>query len=143
MQHIRNVFFSALAFLAIVFAGIVSTPHSARAQDASGPTGMQFFVTPYLWLAGTHVTTKTPLPREPEVDSDVSVIQLLSHLDGVPFMGSVEMRQGPLGLLGDVIHLPVSTNIRTHDVLFQGGNAALRGNMGTGVILYRALDDLV
>jgi hypothetical protein len=33
-----------------------------------------------------------PVPRQPEVISDVSAIQLLSHLDGVPFVGSVEMR---------------------------------------------------
>jgi hypothetical protein len=134
---------SLLADLAATLTAIVVGLHPAWAQDATGPYGMQFFVTPYLWLAGVHATTMTPLPRRPEVDSDVSVIQLLSHLDGVPVMGSVEMRQGPLGLLGDVIHLPVATNITTHDIFYQGGNAALRANTGTGVILYRALEDPV
>jgi hypothetical protein len=119
----------------------VSGLHSASAQDVAAPGGYQFFVTPYLWLASVHATTKTPLQREPEVNSDISSIDLLSHLDGVPFMGSAEIRYGPFGLLGDVIHLPVSTNITTRDVLFQGGNAKLRANTGTGVILYRALED--
>src|SRR5271165_268041 len=70
-----------------------------------------FFVTPYLWLSGINATTKTPLAREPEVNSDVSAIDLLSHMSGVPFMGSAEIRDGPFGLLGEVI--------RTHDVLFR------------------------
>ena len=61
---------------------------------------MQFFVTPYLWLAGIDATTKTPLQRVPEVNSSVGPFQLLGHLDGAPFMGSFEVRQGPLGFLG-------------------------------------------
>jgi hypothetical protein len=130
--------------LAIVasIAGIASGLHAAVAQDAT-PGGYQFFVTPYLWLSSVHSTTKTPLARVPDVNSNVSTIDLLSHLDGVPVMGSVEVRYGPFGFLGDVIHLPVSTDITTHDVLFQGGNAKLRANTGAGVILYRALEDPV
>src|SRR6202040_1858754 len=55
-------------------------------------------------------------------------------------MGSFEVRQGPLGFLGDVLPVPVSTNITTRNVLFQGGNAALKANMGTGLVLHRLLD---
>jgi len=131
----------ALAIVASI-AGIASGLHAAAAQDAS-PGGYQFFVTPYLWLSSVHSTTKTPLARVPDVNSNVSTIDLLSHLDGVPVMGSGEVRYGPFGFLGDVIHLPVSTDITTRDVLFQGGNAKLRANTGTGVILYRALEDPV
>jgi hypothetical protein len=40
---------------------------------------MQCFVTPYIWLSGIDTTTKTPLPRRPEVNSDVSAIDLLSR----------------------------------------------------------------
>src|SRR6266436_3540009 len=101
MQETGKFVLAALASIATTLAGIGTGLRPASAQDATGPGGTQFFVTPYLWLAGTHVTTRTPLPREPEVDSDVSVIQLLSHLSGVPFMGSAEIRQGPFGLLGD------------------------------------------
>jgi hypothetical protein len=139
MRQSRNL---VLAIFASI-AGIAFGPHTASAQDALAPPGYQFFVTPYLWLASVHATTKTPLPREPEVNSNVSTIDLLSHLDGVPVMGSVEARYGRLGFLGDVIHLPVGTNITTHDILFQGGNAALRANTGTGLILYRWCEDPV
>jgi hypothetical protein len=124
-------------------AGFVFGLNAASAQDASAPGEYQFFVTPYLWLASIHATTKTPLAREPEVNSNVSTIDLLSRLDGAPFMGSVEVRYGSLGFIADAIHLPVSTKITTHDIFFQGGNAALRANTGTGVALYRWLEDPV
>jgi hypothetical protein len=100
-------------------------------------------VTPYLWLASVHATTLTPLEREPQVNSDVSFIDLLSHLDGAPFMGSFEVRYGSFGFLVDAIHLPVSTTIRTHDVFYQGGNAELHANVGTGVALWRVVEDPV
>ena len=139
-QQSCNFILSALAGLAVALATIGAGPSSACAQEATGPYGMQFFVTPYLWLAGIDAATKTPLQRLPEVNSSVGPFQLLGHLDGAPFMGSFEVRQGPLGFLGDVLHVPVSTSITTRNVLFQGGNAALKTNMGTGVVLYRLLD---
>jgi hypothetical protein len=141
MQQSRKPIPSVLASLAVALAAIVAGLRPACAQDMPSPGGMQFFVTPYLWLSGINTTTKTPLAREPEVNSDVSVIDLLSHLSGAPFMGSAEIRDGPFGLLGDVLHVPVSTTIRTRDVLFQGGKAALTTNTGTALFLYRALED--
>ena len=134
---------SVIASFAVTLGTMGAGLHPAFAQDAAAPGGYQFFVTPYLWLSSVHATTKTPLAREPEVNSNVSTIDLLSHLDGVPVMGSGEIRYGPWGFLGDVIHLPVSTDITTRDILFQGGNAKMRTNTGTGLFLYRALEDPV
>ena len=37
----------------------------------------------------------------------------------------------------------MSTNITTRDVFFQGGNAATKANTGTGLVLYRALENPV
>jgi hypothetical protein len=139
MQKTRRLV--AFAFASI--AGIAAGLNAALAQDAATPAGYQFFVTPYLWLASIHATTLTPLEREPQVNSDVGAFQLLSHLDGAPFMGSFEARYGAIGFLADAIHLPVSTNITTHNVLFQGGNAALKADTGTGIVLYRFLEDPV
>jgi hypothetical protein len=124
-------------------AGIAFGLQAASAQDATAPGGYQFFVTPYLWLASVHATTLTPLAREPQVNSNVSTIDLLSHLDGAPFMGSFEVRYGSLGFLADAIHLPVSTKITTHDIFYNGGNAALTADTGTGIALYRFLEDQV
>ena len=137
MQRTRKVITAALASI----AGLTFGLHAALAQDASAPGEYQFFVTPYLWLASVHATTLTPLAREPEVNSNISTIHLLSHLDGAPFMGSMEVRYGRLGFLADAIHLPVSTNITTHDIFFQGGSAALNANTGTGMVLYREFED--
>ena len=58
-------------------------------------------------------------------------------------MGSVEARYGSLGFLADAIHLPVSTKITTRNIFFEGGNAALKANTGTGIALYRVLEDPV
>src|SRR5690348_7249747 len=121
MQQTRTLIFAVFASIGVIATG----PHATSAQDASAPGGYQFFVTPYLWLASVHATTTTPLALRPEVNSNVSTIDLLSHLDGAPFMGSFEARYGNLGFLADAIHLPVSTKITTRDVFYQGGNAEL------------------
>src|SRR5580704_16394970 len=139
MHQTQRFFLSVFASIA-AFAAVLNT---AAAQEAPAPGGYQFFVTPYLWLSSVHATTLTPLAREPEVNSNVSFIDLLSHLDGAPFMGSFEARYGSLGFLVDAIHLPVSTKITTHDIFFQGSNAALRADTGTGIALYRVLEDPV
>jgi hypothetical protein len=131
-----------LALVASI-AGMACGLNAASAQDAAAPSGYQFFVTPYMWLASVHATTSTPLAHEPQVNSNVSTIDLLSHLDGAPFMGSFEVRYGALGFLADTIHLPVSTKITTHDIFYNGGNAALKANTGTGIALYRFLEDPV
>ena len=139
MQQTCKVILAAFASVAAIASGL----RGASAQDVTTPSGYQFFVTPYLWLASVHATTLTPLARRPEVNSNVSTIDLLSHLDGAPFMGSFEVRYGSLGFLADVIHLPVSTDITTRDVFFQGGKAELKANQGTGVALWRVLEDPV
>ena len=78
--------------------------------------------------------------RAPEVNSSVGPFEMLGDLDGVPLMGSAEIRVGPIGLLGDVSHVPVETNITTRNVFFRGGQAALRTNTGTALVLYRLVD---
>ena len=142
-RRLRKLARAALVSLAISLAVIGAATRRAAAQEVSAPGEYQFFVTPYLWLASVHATTLTPLARRPEVNSDVSTIDLLSHLDGAPFMGSFEVRYGSLGFLADVIHLPVSTDITTRDIFFQGGKAELKANQGTGVALWRVLEDPV
>jgi hypothetical protein len=128
---------------------VPSTPPPVLSQPPAPPppgtliSGLQVSVTPYLWLAGINTAISTPLARAPVVDTSVGAFQLLGHLDGVPFMGSVEFRDGPFSLLGDVIHVPVGTNITTRNVFFNGGNASLTTNIGTAVFLFRAVDQPV
>src|SRR5215831_6418761 len=52
------------SYVVAVFASITGMAfgmHAASAQDETTPSGYQFFVTPYLWLASVHATTLTPL----------------------------------------------------------------------------------
>src|ERR1700750_2773517 len=105
MQQTSKAILAVFACVAAIASGL----REATAQDATAPGGYQFFVTPYLWLASVHATTTTPLARVPEVNSNVSSIDLLSHLEGAPFMGSFEARYSNLGFVADAIHLPVST----------------------------------
>jgi hypothetical protein len=58
-------------------------------------------------------------------------------------MGSGEIRYGQIGFLMDMIHLPVSTRITTHDIFYGSGNAELAANTGTGIALYRVVEDPV
>jgi hypothetical protein len=126
-----------------LLAGVVLIGAGARpagAQDAPLPGGVQILFTPYLWLANINSTILTPLERVPQVNSDVGAFQLLGHLNAVPFLGTIEIHDGPLSLLGGAIHLPVGTDITTRNVLFNGGKAALIADAGTATALYRVLD---
>lgn len=136
----RKLILAPLAVLALMLAAAGLTCRPALAQTSPVESGPRILVTPYLWLAGIDSAIRTPLPRAPVVNSEVGAFQLLGHLNGVPFMGSAEIRDGPFSLLGDVLHVPVGTTITTRNVFFQGGNAALTTNTGTALFLYHALD---
>jgi len=130
MDRMRRA--SGLTAVFAGIAGIASGLHPASAQDVTTSSGRQFFVTPYLCLASVHAATLTPLAREPQVNSNVSTIDLLSHLDEAPFMGSFEARYGSLGVLTRR-HPPAGQNQDHHARhLFQGGNAALKANTAPG-----------
>jgi hypothetical protein len=145
---------TSLAALALAVAVIGVRPAHAQQTPPAGPppalpggppppsplaSALQVTVTPYLWLAGINTAIETPLRRAPVVNSDVGAFQLLGHLDAVPFMGSLEISDGPFSLLGDAFHVPVGTNITTRNVFFNGGNAALIANQGTADLLYHVL----
>jgi hypothetical protein len=73
--------------------------------------------------------------------SDRGALDLLGQLDGVPFLGAFEIRDGSYGFLGDFIHLPVATNVKTRNIFFEGGTADLTANTGTALFLYRPYTD--
>jgi hypothetical protein len=122
-------------FAAAMLIGVGTRP--AGAQDATLSGGLQIFATPYLWLASVDARILTPIPRAPSVGADFFV---LSHLDAVPFLGSIEIRDGPFGLLGDVFHVPMGTGITTPRDLFSGGHAGLIADQGTALLLYRPFE---
>ena len=136
MTFVRGV----LAYLVVTLALFGAATRPAGAQDATYPGGVQIFFTPNLWLAGVNAAIKTPLQRAPEVNGDVGAFQMLGHLNGAPFLGSIEIHDGPLSLLGGAVHLPVGTDITTRNEFFSGGKAGLIADAGNAYLLYRILD---
>jgi hypothetical protein len=147
MRHPRRRIQRGLPALVVAVAVVVGIAGgSAEAQQPPPASsalrdGTEILVTPLLLLAGINSTIATPWARAPTVDSSVGAFQLLGHLDGVPFMGAIELRNGRFGLLADTFHVPVGTDITTRNVFFNGGNAALNTNQGTADFLYRWLDE--
>jgi hypothetical protein len=68
------------------------------------PWQPQVFLTPYLWMPGVYANIATPLPRAPTVNVNIGPAEALGDLFTIPFLGSAEVRFGPIGLLGDVFH---------------------------------------
>jgi hypothetical protein len=129
---------------------IVPPPNTQPVLGATPPpppsplntvSNLQVTITPLLALANINTSINTPLEHAPVVDTHVGVGQLLSHLDGVPLMGTVELRDGPFSLLGAVLHVPVGADITTRNIFFNGGNASLTTNIGTAALLYHVLDE--
>ena len=112
---------------------------AARAQDSS-PAQWHFFITPYLWISGVGGTLKTPNPYIPDQEVEANFGDVLSHLNGVPIMGSAEARYGRFGVLADIIVVSVKSDIETRGVLFGGGNAELTQVIGSALGTYRVVD---
>ncbi len=161
MRPNRHAIVTVLTGLALSLPLIGTASRSADAQQPPPPagpppllpggppppsalaSGLQATVTPYLWLSGINAAIDTPLRRAPLVDTSVGAFQLLGDVNGIPFMGALELRNGPFSLSGDVLHVPVDTSITTHNIFFQGGSAALNVNTGTALLLYHALEEPV
>jgi hypothetical protein len=143
MRCIHKYLCPAFAVLTAFLAALAFGPHLALAQEALFADRPQVFVTPYLWLPGIDTRIATPSALVPDVNSSVGAVDVLGHLDGIPFMGSAEIREGPIGFVGDVVYAPVATHITTRNIFFQGGRAALTMVAGTGIALYRVLEEPV
>jgi hypothetical protein len=135
----RCIFRRAALWPAMLAALIGAGASPAGAQDERDASGLQFLVTPYVWAP--HITNRvtTSLPQEATVTQEVDFDQLFTHLSWVPFMGSVEVRDGPFGGFVDYLHVPVRTGISTHDALFNGGTAGLVVDTATVDFLYRPI----
>jgi hypothetical protein len=86
------------------------------------------------------MTVTTPIPRASSVNIDLSPLQVLGDLDAVPFMGSIEIRDGPFGLLGDAFHGPLAAGFSTRNIFYNGGHANIDADFGTALLLYRFVD---
>jgi hypothetical protein len=123
--------------------GVAAPPPLIPPPPPAPPTfasGLELIAHPYLWLAGVNVAITTPLARVPQVTASAGAFQVLGDLDAVPFMGAVELRDGPFGVLVDALHLPLGVGVTTRNILFSGGSTSMVTDIVTGDFLYRVLD---
>jgi hypothetical protein len=147
-NHIR----SALMRLALAVALAGFGAHAACAQTAAGQllvsqpvpppnplAGIDVLVTPYFWMPWTSVGINPSNTRIPSTSGTVDFGQLFTHLTWVPFMGEVEFRDGPFGVMTDYIHAPLRAGISTKNILFSGATGGLTLDAGTAMFLYRPI----
>jgi hypothetical protein len=120
--------------------------HEARAEvsSVSDPPvpilgQIEILAKPYLWLPWTSVGVRPSDTRIPSVSDTIGPGDMVSHLTWVPFMGQVEFRNGPFGLLADYLHAPLKAGISTRNILFTGGAGGLTIDTCTAMFFYRPL----
>jgi hypothetical protein len=115
------------------------SPISQPVQPATGQDGVEVLVTPYGWVPWVGTGVNPSRTRAPSTYGTVDPYKLISHNTWVPFMGQVEFRDGPFGILADYIHAPVKAGINTRNIVFGGGGTGLSIDTGTAMFLYRPL----
>src|SRR5262245_34452747 len=83
--------------------------------------------TPYGWLAGLNGHT-TVRGRTTDIDADP--IEVLEHLDGLPWMSYGEARLGGFALYGDIVYAPIGVDASTTR---SRGGATLDATLGVDV----------
>jgi hypothetical protein len=83
--------------------------------------------TPYSWLSGLdgHTTVKG---RTTDIDADA--IEILEHLDGMPWMSYGEARLGRFALYGDIVYAPLGVGAGSTRTF---GGATLDASLGVDV----------
>jgi hypothetical protein len=100
MKSITHIAARSIVSFAVVF------PFATSAQAASGDDwSWRFGIN--LWLPGVDATTRFQLPDGGTIGSEVDPSHYLKNLKFV-FMGTVEARNGPWSILGDVVQLKFS-----------------------------------
>ena len=107
------------AALLAALSGLLAAAGTAAAADLDpgpaireravppAPRSWTFSFTPYSWLAGLngHTTVKG---RTTDIDADP--IEVLEHLDGLPWMSYGEARLGRFALYGDIVYAPLGVD---------------------------------
>jgi hypothetical protein len=99
-KPILGLLLGAAALLASVWPA-ASADFGSQPSPVAPASQWQFNFTPYgwvTWLQGAQAV------RARTVEVDVDPIELIEHLESVPFMGYAEARKGPLGFYGDIVY---------------------------------------
>jgi hypothetical protein len=104
------------------------------AQDS----GWTFDVSANLWVNDTTITTDTP---EGEVDATLSFSDAIKDLQ-FAFMGTVEARNGPWSVIGDLLYFKLSdTGSTPQGTLFSDVEVDSKITVVTGYLAYRVYSD--
>lgn len=134
----RNQHLSSMSAIRIGTVGIASAlalltassaVRSEESEQAVSGSAWKLNFTPYgwaTWLTGDQTV------KGRTVELDVDPINLIEHLDSVPFMGYAEVRKGPIAFYGDVVYAKLglgADGVRSRSVhpLITG---ALSGSLG-------------
>ena len=137
----------SLLFGIVTLAAMAHGILPAQAQQPSGPPSLpgidlqtlQVIPTPYLWFPWTSVDAHPKLAGLPSASTTVDPGFLYSHVTWVPYMGEIEFRSGPYGLVTDYIHAPIKAGVGTRGVLFTSGGAGMTLDTGSAIAFYRAI----
>jgi hypothetical protein len=129
-----------IAALAGPLLACVGLPADRASAQQASPPQWQFYLSPYVWIAGVSGTIKTPNPRVPDQSIDAGFGDVLSHLNGIPIMGAAEARYGRFGVMADIIAISVKSDVKTNDVVFAGGTVQLSQVIGSALSTYRIVD---
>jgi hypothetical protein len=105
----------------------------ATAQDG----GWTYSATLYGWLPGLDITADTPFGS---VEGDVSASDAVTELN-FAFLGAFEARNGPWGVIGDLLYLDLSTSADTPGPLFDAAEVNPRSTVVNGYLAYRIIDN--
>jgi hypothetical protein len=108
-------------------ADLGSGPPAYEERMRAAPRPWTLSFTPYSWLAGLngHTTVKG---RTTDIDADP--VEILEHLDGVPWMSYGEARLGRFALYGDIVYAPLGVDASATRTL---GGATLDATLGVDV----------
>lgn len=109
----------------------------AAAEDAQR---LQVSLTPYLWLAGVTGTLGTNSGTLPDASVGADFGDIFSNLSAIPLMLAGEVRQGRFGLMADLVAISVEADADTPGPVFSGGEARLRGVIGSVLGAWRVAE---
>lgn len=108
---------------------------------AGGPAaaqgGWSFNLAGYLWGTATTVTADTPFGQ---ASTELSFSDAIQNLD-FAFMGSVEARNGPWTIIGDLIYLDLGTDAAPPGPVFDTVFADVKTTVLSAYGLYRVYED--
>jgi opacity protein-like surface antigen len=130
---------SALPLGLAILIGLVTPASSADlvAPEQTEP-GWTFTLAPYLWATG--LSGDVGIGGLPEVDVDVSFMDVLEHFD-IGFMGAGEARYGRFGILTDLLYVKLSADAEVNRRLINADIDLTQKELtALGAFEYRVLD---